>query len=193
MFKKKVRSSVYQMAELKQGVRDIPSFAVTNVCTVLNLTPDITVGAADNQRIGNKIFGRYFTVNIEFIFLKRDEWQSIAGYTLRMYIVWPRKLSYNDAITQATSTNFPVDGMPDQDNWIYWMDRKWTMSAGEIFGSPAAKNIKFYKRFPCLYEFSNSTAAIPTKCPLLIIASDYNPLIQTVQVVGYTKLSYKDI
>lgn len=189
-FKKRVRSAVYQMAELKNGVTYIDS-SPQELYTA-NLVPTIYQGPGDNQRIGNKVFSRYFSINLEFRFVQGVNYSNQTT-TIRIFIVWPRRASRQDAESLITSTNFPVYGLIDQDNWIVWRDVRFVLGDGTQNGTTLIKNWKFYKRFPCTLEYTKADDIIPVKYPYMILSSSQTLLAASYLLTGYMKMSYKDI
>jgi hypothetical protein len=189
-FGRKVKSVLYQTAELKQQSNNIGQTLPANILRI-NMAPTIVQGSGDNQRIGNTIMARNWQIKL---------WYELFGNSsvltrFRVFIVWPRKLSRSEAISQITTTNFPLYGMIDQDNWIVWHDRSYQITATPV-NNPTINQLirwEFNKRFPAKLEYKNAGEDTPTKEPWFIIVHDNNILLNNFNITGYIKLSYKDI
>lgn len=191
-FRKAVKRTVFRMAELKNASRTLDGTVADHVVWY-RLTPSISQGAGDNQRIGNKIFSRYYTC--KFFLLINPITATTHWKTVRIYIVWPRRASANDAEALITAANFPVSQLPDQDNWIYWRDNQFVLTDGTINGAGVyfRKYFSFYKRFGCTLEYASGVEVQPMKRPYLIVSHNYDPTNVLVQLGGYVKMTYKDI
>nr|QKI29015.1 Cap [Kummerowia striata CRESS virus] len=189
-FRKKTRRVIYGMSELKQVSTSITANINTGF-SFIRFMPQVTQGPGDNQRIGNRIRARYFTMKVE---VGVDGSAAPGAYSVRLYIVWPRKLSDNDAQSVMTSINFPLETMPDQDRWIFWKDYKFSLSNTGIYGSPKERNLTFYKRYPVGLSFGGASNVYPEKMPYIIWNTDApGTATGLVTIRGYIKVSYKDI
>lgn len=184
-FKKGVRRTVYQMAECKQASYNI-TFPHTGSVIYVPLTPDVNQGSGDGQRIGNVIRARNFQVKINI--------NSTPGNisAVRVFIVWPRKLSFGDAVNLINNTNFPNVGLVDQDNWIVWYDKIHFLQQPAVYGRSQTRRLVFNKRFFAKLEYRTGTAVAPNKSPYIIFNCPYVST-QLYTVEGYCKMSYKDI
>ena len=191
-FRRKVRSTIYRMSETKQGVRTLDNVAFTEAITYLPLVPLIAQGPGDNQRIGNKVMSQWFTINLFFYVRKSPSATIETDKTFRIYIVWPKNTSSSDTTAMFTSANFPLHGLPDQDNFIYWKDQKYFTHTTSEFGRKDYINLKMYKRFRYHIEFKSSGNTEAPKMPYMVISTVADPNV-TTQVSGYIKMSFKDI
>lgn len=196
-FRKKVGRVLFRMSETKQAVRNInfPISAASGAFSVVQF-PQIPVGPADYQRVGNRIFSKRLQIKMAIQTVTAAASASYGAW-LRVYWVWPRKLSTTDALAQATQTNFPVFGLMDQDNWIVFRDT-YAMPISETlsgyFAVPWKKKLEFNKKWPCMMEYKDATTDIANKTPLLIFSSTLgSDLNHVINILGYVKVSYKDI
>lgn len=195
-FRKKVKRVIYRMAELKNASGTIATTAGSNLW-YYKFCPDIPQGAGDNNRVGNVIFTRNFQmkVTVSMASVQNPVGNPNIITQVRMFIVWPRKLSDLDAVTALTSANFPLTGMIDQDNWIVWRDMSFFMTSNTAINqrTDQVKRVVFNKRFPAKSIFDNSAAVKPEKMPYIIWRTDHAILDNNFNVNGYLKITYKDI
>lgn len=195
-FRKKVRRVILQNAELKQAVTNLNEDVAIDYQR-WDLGPAIAQGPGDNQRIGNNIMSKNFQVKC--FFRPFDVQNPIGdvnqvGYC-RVYIVWPRTFSRPQAISNLNSTNFPLFGMMDQDNWIVWYDRAFSLTSHpERFPTtPLLYRMNFNKKFFCKLEFPTSSETLANKTPWMIIVHNFANTTFRLTVRGYIKMSYKDV
>lgn len=159
--------------------------------------PTVAQGAGDNQRIGNNIMSRNFQVKV---IIRPSDVQNpvgnvnLVGY-MRIFIVWPRKFSRPQAISNLNNTNFPLYGMVDQDNWIIWMDKFITLTSHPEINSTTRSHfrLEFNKRFFAKLEYPTSSETLAVKTPWMIIVHNFDVTTWNVNVRGYIKCSYKDV
>lgn len=113
-----------------------------------------------------------------------------SNMNIRLYIVFPKVLSRTDAIALITSTNFPLYGMPDQDNWIYFKDK--TYVTGVVGGLKRVINFKWSKKFMQNHYFVSNTVAEIPKPVFVIWSSNYEFQNTVLGVQGYTRMSFID-
>lgn len=193
-FTKRVKATIMRTAELKNVTTTVNTMLNTILNTV-KLVPSIAQGAGDNQRIGNKVMSRNFQIKLQFTLTPVQGAISEEIRQMRLIIVWPRTMSDTDAVAQINTSNFPINNIVDQDNWIIWMDKTVNWTAYPLL-YPAYRQtyrLEFNKRFFCTLEWKNSGTGTSTKTPYLIIVSDHNAGYENMTVRGYAKLSYKDV
>lgn len=191
-FRRNVRSTIYRMSESKQGSRPYAASLLTTTITYFPLTPDISQGPGDNQRIGNKVMSNWFTIKMNF-----QLFPVVAGTVLdkniRIWVVWPKNSSVSDTTSLFTSTNFPMFGMPDQDNFYYWRDQLYFRNTVAEPGRPDYIQFKMYKKFRYHLQYKQSGDTQPLMQPYLVVNYVPDPANLTFAVNGYIKMSYKDI
>lgn len=167
-FTKRVKHVLYRTAETKQTATTLNGFLPTTPIAYFSFARGISQGPQDNGRIGNTIFARGFSCKLEF--------QSPANRAgdIRIWIVWPRQLSYDDAVTAISSINFPMYGLVDQDNWIVWLDKVIHLSNPADYGRPNYYRLDWYKSFPVKLEFDSNTAT-QAKKPLFLLFIVHTP------------------
>lgn len=190
-FRKRVRRVLFQTSELKQTVSTLGTELVSDITSNAFIT-SIPQGPGDNQRIGNQIRARNFQAKFNLDLSATTGNEDDMKY-VRVYIVWPRKLSSNDAANLITTANFPLQGMPDQDNWIYWYDKTFRMQMNAVNGTTKGVRVVFNKRFYPKLEFTNSGAVIPNKIPFVIWVWNSNAIDFSLNLAGFLKVTYKDI
>lgn len=180
------------MSELKQVATSISNVGAST-CDYIQFFPNMPQGAGDNQRIGNRVATRYFSFRLRFAFTPGAQWANATPLNLRLYVVWPRDASRSDALSLINETNFPTFGLQDQDNFIIWKKQDMILSNGSFYGERRFQWVKFAKRFIWKAEFKQGTDTQPMKMPYLVISSNYLAGQQNYSVVGYVKVSYRDI
>lgn len=196
-FRKKVKRTLLQTAELKNASTTIANQYVNVNYTRLNLTPSIPQGAGDNERVGNKIMSRNYQVKLHFLLgAAQNPPGDVRGLRyVRVYIVWPRKLSNVEAINYLNAGNFPLFGLMDQDNWIVWYDRSFTIAYDSDANPTYRKDFRiiFNKRFYAGLEYVNAVSVQAVKGPWMIVVHNIDVVTNTLIMNGYNKLTYKDI
>lgn len=185
-----VKRTVMGMAETKQATFNINN-TYTNQLTQWQLFPQIPQGSGDNQRIGNKVRGRWLTVNLTMRYQAGDNEDGLP-VDCRLYIVWP-KLTVSDSDAQVNLTNFPLFQLPDQDNFFYWKDYQFVIAPGNMAMERRSFKLKWYKRIPYQFEFRKQADTLPSKMPLMILVCNQRISVSSLAIGGYVKFSYKDI
>lgn len=195
-FKKRVRKVMYQLSELKQATLNL-SGSVNTGTQYFNMSPNIPQGPGDDERVGNEIMSKNY--QLKFRLNSRIKQNPVGAGTqniwVRILIVYPRKLSNVEATNFINATNFPLNGLIDQDNWIVWMDRWLMLNPTQDFyrGSPKTATVIFNKRFYSKMLFGRYSSVQVEKGPFLIICNDAIVTDQELTISGYGKLSYKDV
>lgn len=189
-FSKRVKRVMYSNAEPKQVslTWSGTSAALFNYTTMY---PDVVQGTGDNQRIGNQIMGRKLYARGLFAFRTLANYDQ-SSYQIRIYIVFPRTLSASDSVSLITAANFPFQGLPDQDNFIYWYDKTFRLGTG-AYGEPRQMVWNFAKTFNHKIYFTAYNNITAKKNPFIIIASNYAATNKTHDFNVYVRWGYKDI
>lgn len=195
-FRAKVRRTLYQTAELKQGA-SLFALNSSNFYKTTFAPVSIAQGPGDNQRIGNVIRARNWQLKLNFLAtsIQNPVGSGDGVYQMRLMIVWPRKFSTDTAAAAITDTTFPLFNMIDQDNWIIWYDKTFNFCYnGEVHPKVTQYvRVVFNKRFYAKLEFAQSSATIPTKLPHIVWHTNHPQFAFNWKVDGYVKVSYKDI
>lgn len=204
VFRKKVQSVMFKTSELKWTTSTVDQLLGDGMGLETFYAvpfPTIAQGAGRNQRIGNRIFIRNFQIKLTMNVASGTS-DPLLGYPIwmRMYFVFPKKWSHTEASGHVVATDFPLFTMADHDNWVFWKDTfafpinpDALTGAGNLLGN-SYKTFSINKKFPMGANFVNSADTFPEKMPFLIINA--TTLVgKTVQVhlLGYVKISYKDI
>lgn len=131
--------------------------------------PDILVGANKNNRIGNKIWARWLTFDINLLHSAAQgaNLDTIIAHTVRL--VWPKNMSNAEAVTHLNLTEFPVYDARNEENWILIKEWKFTTHNTEpanpqdYAGSTTMKRIKFAWAMNRKLEYSSNTDVTPEK------------------------------
>lgn len=202
-FSKGVKRVVYRMSELKQvaynlGTAASPTVLVNNNVNIF-VMPQIAQGPGDNQRIGNRVFGRWLQYNFK---ITTTAVLADVVFDFVIYIIWPRKFSQNDALAAITFSNFPVYELPDQDNWYYKKILKFSQTNQDGSGGSGYLNAKSDRWFrfyiPCNrgFEFPNAVSNSINKQFYMVISNQIvtgTSANATHTIKGHCKLSYKDM
>lgn len=197
-FSRGVKKTLFRISEGKNAALTINASLNTGGVALNYWTiPAISVGSADNARVGNVIWGRRLTYQLKFS-MTASATDVVRDYTL--YVVTPRQLSVTDAAVAMNANNFPVYALHDQDSFIIHRKMSWTMTnqdaAGGLYnGSVSDKWFRYSLKLNRKLIYPTASDTFPSKLTYLVIT---NVAISTVTtsvttINGYIKLSYKDI
>ncbi|AXH75923.1 MAG: putative capsid protein [Cressdnaviricota sp.] len=200
-FRRKVQRVLYRTAETKYTILNFSG----NFQGLINWwgCPDILVGANKNNRIGNKIWARWLTFDINLLHSAAQgaNLDTVIAHTVRL--VWPKNMSNAEAVTHLNLTEFPVYDARNEENWILIKEWKFTTHNTEpanpqdYAGSTTMKRIKFAWAMNRKLEYSSNTDVTPEKNFYLVFSSQMlaGTLMANanIKMDGTFRVSYKDI
>lgn len=200
-FRKKVQRVLYRTAETKYV---IANFSGT-FGGLINWwsSPDFVVGSNRNSRIGNKVWARWLTFDINLLHTAAQGANLDTVIAHKVRLVWPKNFSNAEAVTHLTLGEFPVFDARNEENWI--LIKEWTFTTHntepanpqDYAGSTTMKRIKFAWAMNRKLEFSSATDVTPEKNFYLVFSSQMMAgTLQTnanIKMDGTFRVSFKDI